>query len=69
MASPAEQTAVEAINEMSTTACERQSQAPHIRIASNDITAPRQVQKGLMFTMMTVTHQEKVKYSAVYSVY
>lgn len=47
MASPAEQTAVEAISEMSTTACERQSQAPHVLVASNDITAPQsQVQKG-----------------------
>lgn len=58
MASPAEKTA-EAINEMRTTGCGRPSQAPHVLIASKDMTAPRQVQKELMFTMMTMTYQEK----------
>lgn len=45
-ASPEEQTAVKAINEKSTIVCERQSQAPHILLASDDVTAPQQGTKG-----------------------
>lgn len=69
VASQEERTAVKAINEKSTIVCERQSQAPHMLLASDDVTAPQQGTKGLMFTVMAMTHQEKLKDSPVYSVY